>query len=157
MDERFHGLPNLVPRTVSIDTMHLVEVDSVGLEAAEACFAIADYFSCVEKTFLVGVGLSFAIHGVENLGRENDLIPAASFFGKPVADDLLGHTFAGNLSVHIGCVEKVNAGFEGGIHDRMAVLFARIGTEVHGAETETRDTKAGAAKVGVFHGWVLYG
>src|SRR5207244_6187759 len=37
--ELLHRLPHLVPRRVAVDVMHLVEVDAVGTEAAEALVA----------------------------------------------------------------------------------------------------------------------
>ena len=38
-DEEVHGLPDLVPRCVPIDVVHLVEVDVVGLQPAQAVLA----------------------------------------------------------------------------------------------------------------------
>jgi hypothetical protein len=38
-DELFHGLPDLLPRRRPVDVVHLVEVDVVGLQPAQAVLA----------------------------------------------------------------------------------------------------------------------
>src|SRR4030095_9714151 len=83
---------------------------------------------------------------------KTDLAPPPAALGEPATDDLLGDALTGLAAVHIGGVEEVDPALHGAVHDDVAVVLGRLGTEVHRAETEPAYRQAGAAKIRVLHG-----
>src|SRR5262249_39498656 len=136
-----HRLPHLVPGRVTIDVVHLVQVDAIRAEPAQAVVAgAADVVR--GETRVVRAGPHLAVH----LGREHDLLAASPALPDPPADDLLGDALARLPPVDVGGVEEVDAELERTIHDDEAVALARERTEVHRAETEPAHLEAGAAE-----------
>src|SRR6202035_2036259 len=84
-DEHLHRLPDLVPRGVPVDMVHLVQVDVVGPQPAQRRVAGA---ADVERGELPLVGPG--AHVTEQLGRQDRLPTPPAALGEPVAQDLLG-------------------------------------------------------------------
>ena len=78
-------------------------------------------------------------HVAVDLGGEDDLFPAPAALGKPAPDDLLGDAFADLPAIDIGGVEKVDAQFEGFIHDGKRIGLAGLRAEVHRAQAQPGD------------------
>src|SRR5689334_13439376 len=149
-DELLHRLPDLVPGRVPVDVVHLVEIDAIGAQAAEALVARAPDVVRGEPA----VVRPFA-HLRVDLGREDDSVPSRRVLREPAPDDLLRDALAGLPAVDVGRVEEVDAGVERAIHDREAVGLARERPEVHRAEAEAAHAQTGTAETDVVHDVVL--
>jgi hypothetical protein len=150
-DELFHRLPDLFPRRRPVDVVHLVEVDVVGLQPAQAVLAgLADVVGGEVPVVRAGA------HRLVDLGRENDPLPAPAL-GEPAADDLLRgaeallHVRGLRAAVDVGGVEEVDALFERLVHDREAGRLVGDPAEVHRPEREPADLQARASEVRVLH------
>src|SRR5437667_19315 len=89
LDEHLHRLPQLVPRRVPVDVVHLVEVDVVGAQAAQAALArLADVIGGEAPV------VRTRAHPPVDLGREDDPLAPATALREPAADDLLGDALA---------------------------------------------------------------
>ncbi len=130
--------------------MHLVEIEMVRLEAAEALFAGAPDVQS-RQARLIGPGA----HAAEDFRGEHHLLPPAAALGTPSPDDLFRDPFAHFPAVDVGRIEEVDAEVERPIHDGEAVRFGRVRAEVHGAQTEPADFQARAAEMHVLHGAVI--
>src|SRR4029077_7238066 len=144
--EHLERLPDLVPRRVPIDVVHLVEIDVVGLEAAQALVAGP---TDVQRG-RASVVRSLAQAAVD-LRRQHDALATAAALCKPAADDLLGDALARLPAVDVRRVEEVDAQLEGPVHDGAAVGFVGEGTEVHRAEAETAHLHTGTPEPDVLH------
>ena len=126
--------------------VHLVQIDEVGLQPAQAAFA---------GELDVARGKAAVVRNVAHLPvrfrRQHDLFATATALREPAANDLFGESLAFSPAVNIGGIEEVDAEFKGLVHDRKAVGFFRVPTEVHRAETERADVQAGAAEGAVVH------
>ena len=82
-----------------------------------------------------------------HLGGEHDVVAAAA--GERLADDLLRLA----ARVDVGGVDEVDAGVEGRVDDRDALVVVRVapGAEHHRPEAERGDLDAGAAERAVVH------
>ncbi len=137
--QHFHGLPDLFPGGETVDVVHLVQVDVVGLQAFERTFhGLAD----VQGGEAVVIGP--VAHAAVDLGGQDDLLAASAALGEPAPDDLFGDAFADLPAVDVGGVEEVDAEFEGLVHDGEGLFFGGLRAEVHGAEAEAGDLAAGA-------------
>ncbi len=146
LNQQLHRLPDLFPRRVAIDVVHLVKVDVVGLEAPQAPLARgADVPG--RQVILVRPLAHLAVH----LGGEHDLLAPAAPLREPAADDLLGHALALLPPVDVGGVEEVDPQLQRAIHDRERVGFGRFGTEVHRAEAEPTDLQTCPTELDVAH------
>ena len=146
LHQHFHGLPHFFPRRAAIDVVHLVEIDVIGLQAAQAFFAgAADVIGGQEA--LVG---PFA-HAPEDLGGDDDFLAPTAALREPAPDDLLGDAFAHFPAVDVGGVEEVDAQFQGAIHDGERIFFGGVRAEVHRAQTQRADFQAGAAQWDIVH------
>src|SRR5690606_16691191 len=138
LDEGVERLPQFVPGAVTVDVVHLVELDVLGPQALEAAEAVlADLVG--REAARVGVGLgaaAVALDGVEDLGGQHYGLASALPQGEPVADDLLGAARLDRPPVDVGRVEEVDAELQGAIHDREGVGLAGVPAEVHGAEAQ---------------------
>ena len=138
------ALPGFVPRAVAIDVMHLVEVDPVRLQPAQAALAVlANLVGAQAGTVAVHfrqVGL--AINRVVNLGCQDDRIAAPAALRQPASDDLFGEPAFHGPAVDIGCVKEIDAELQCPVHDLETVLFRRVPAEVHRAETDVADQDA---------------
>src|SRR5205823_1944948 len=149
-DELLHRLPDLVPGCLPVDVVHLVEVDAVGLQAAEALVARAPDVVRGEPR----VVRPLAHRGID-LGGEDDRLAAAAALREPAADDLLGDALAAAPAVDVRRVEEVDAGLARAVHEREAFALAGERAEVHGPEAEAADAQPAAAEMDVLHGRVL--
>jgi hypothetical protein len=70
-DERLHRLPDLVPRRVAIDVVHLVEVDVIGLHPDERLLTRTPDVERRQARMIRPVG-----HVPEDLGGQHDLVAA---------------------------------------------------------------------------------
>jgi hypothetical protein len=125
--------------------VHLVEVDVVGLQAAQGGVDRAADVQGGEAAIVPA-----RTHLAEDLGRQHDLValPAA---GEPAADDLLGAALVLLPAVDVRGVHEGDALLQGAVEDREGVLLRGVGAEVHRAEHESGDGGAGAAELGVLH------
>ena len=146
VDEVLHRLPHLVPRRGTVDVMHLVEVDVVGLQSTQARVAcVADVSR--RETAVVGP----VRHRAEHLRREHHLLASIPTLREPSADDRLGRARALVAAVAVCRVEEVDAVLEGTVHDDAGVVLARERTEVHGAEAQLADAQGRASESAVLH------
>jgi len=104
-DEVGEGAEGLLDVGVGARPVDLVEVDVVGLEAAQGVFDGAD-----DPAPRAALPVGVVAHGAVELGGEDDVV-AASLDG--FSDDLFG--FASGVDV--GGVDEVDAGVEGGVDD----------------------------------------
>src|SRR5437016_4585796 len=142
LDEHLHRLPQLVPRRVPVDVVHLVEVDVVGAQAAQAALArLADVIGGEAPV------VRTRAHPPVDLGREDDPLAPATALREPAADDLLGDALARAPAVHVGRVEEDDPELERAVHDGEAVALAGEWAEVHGAEAEPADPEPALAEM----------
>src|SRR5688572_30115486 len=93
--ELFHGLPEFLPGTVTIDVMHLVKIDVVCLQPTEAFFA-GPLDMKGRQSRLVGP----VAHAAIDLGGQHDLVAPPAALRQPAPDDLFGDAFADFPSIH---------------------------------------------------------
>ena len=125
--------------------MHLVQVDVIGSQAAQAVLAGFDDVVAVTAP-RVGVGV---VHFVVDFGGEKHAV-APSVLRQCFARDGLAYAPA----VHIGGVEEINALVHGPVHDANRVRFGRAAfrvAPVHAAQTQGADLYPGAPQRSVFH------
>jgi hypothetical protein len=127
---------------VRVRTVHLVEVDVVGAQPAEAVLDGPDD-PPAGVALLVGV----LAHGPVELGGEHYVVAPT---GEGLPDDLLGLT--GRVDVR--GVDEVDAGIEGPVDDADALLAGTIAdaAEHHGAEAQRADLDPGGAERAIAHG-----
>src|SRR5439155_8073029 len=143
-DELLHRLPDLFPGCFAIDVVHLVEVDPVRAEAAQALLARAPDVNRRQPD-IVRPGTHSPVH----LGGQHDAVAPAAVLCQPAADDLLGHTLAALPAVDVGGIEEVEAELERPVHDREALALRRLGAEVHRAEAEAAHLESRASELRV--------
>src|SRR6056297_2758799 len=148
------ALPDLAPRAVAIDMVHLVKVDVVGLQACQAGLAVlADLVGAEAGTVAVRFRpVSLALHRAVDLGREDDRLAPPAALGEPAADDLLRGAGLPAPAVHVGGIEEVDAELQRAVHDVEAVFLGGVPAEVHGAEAEIADFHAVVAEARVSNG-----
>ena len=151
LDERLERLENLLPRGRAVDMVHLVQIDVIGLHSLQA--RVAGKPNVLGgQAFFVGPVFEFAkAHVAIDFGSDNDALAAVAALREIPAQNLLGDTFPGFPSVHVGGVPKVDAQIKGVIHDFVRIFFGRLRAEVHGSQTQTRNLQAGSAQTGVLH------
>ena len=152
VDELLHRLPDLLPRRASVDVVHLVQVDVVGPQSTKTVLAgLADVVR--REATIVGSGA----HRLVQLGGEHDLVAAAAALGQPAADVFLGdpvtllHVGRLRAAVHVGGIDEVDTGIEGGVQHGEAVRLAGLHAEVHGAQPDPADLQTGPAQIAVLH------
>jgi hypothetical protein len=153
LDERVEALPDLVPRAVTVDVVHLVEIDPVRLQPAEAALAM---FTDLVGTEAGAIAVDFrqiglAIDRVIDLRCQYDGVAAAAALRQPAPDDFLGRPVLDVPAVNIGRVEEIDAEFQRPVHDPEAVLFRGVPAEVHRAETDIADQHPVIAQTSMFH------
>src|SRR5205823_428852 len=121
--EDIDGLVNLFPRRVAVDVVHLVQIDAIGLEPAEAAFArLADMQGAAAAI------VHASAHTALVFGGEDDLLALVTVGGEPAAEDLLRDAFvrfsAAPPSVDVGGVPEVDSLADGFGHDGVGVFFA---------------------------------
>ena len=118
LDERLHRLPHLVPRRGPVDVVHLVEVDVVGLQAAQAGVARGADVTRGEAAVVRPLR-----HRSVDLGGEHDLLASVAALREPVADDRLRRARALVAAVPVRGVEEVDAVIERLVHDHERVAL----------------------------------
>ena len=136
--ERAEGL---VEVGVRLGAVHLVEVDPVGAEPAQAVLDLADDPTAAVAP-LVGVVAEAAVE----LGGQHDVVAPAA--GEGLADD--GLRLA--RGVDVGGVDEVDARVQRVVDDPDAVVVVGVaaGAEHHGAEGQRADLHAGTPEGAVF-------
>ena len=137
--ERAQGL---VDRDVGLGAVDLVEVDPVGLEAAQRRFALLDD---VAARVALHVRV-FGVHHAVDLRGQDDVVAAAV-----ALERLAGHLFAAADAVDIGGIDEVDALIERLVDDGVRVVGRGLAAEHHAAEAEAADLDAGAAEGSEFH------
>jgi hypothetical protein len=141
VDEVTEGGKCLVHIGGGIGTVHLVEVDVIGAEPAETVLGrLGDPPAGAPAP--VGV----VPHRQAELGGQDDLVSAPL---DGLAHDGLGLT----RRVHVGRVDEVDAGVEGGLDhpDRFVVIRIAARSEHHGPEGHLADRDAGGTENPAFH------
>jgi hypothetical protein len=148
-NELVEGVERLFDGREGVEGVHVVDVDVIGLEAAQTAFDLAAQV-ITRGAFVVRA----VAHAEGGLGRDKCLI-AIAFEG--FAEDLFGATVA----VDVRGVEEIDADFKTDV-EQMAGFFyvsgapcakeISIATEGSGAEAEDGDFEAGASEDSVFHG-----
>ncbi len=123
----FHRLPDLIPGRVTINVVHLVQIDMVGFEPAQAILTCPA--NMIRRQAAV-VG-SFP-HRPIHFCREHDAL-APPALCQPAPDDLFGKAEMNFTAIAIGRVKKVDAVFQGLVHDGKAIGLAGLLAEIHGA------------------------
>jgi hypothetical protein len=104
LDEQVQGAQRLLERGLAVPLVHLVQVDVIGAQAAQAGLAAGD--DVVKGQ--AGVVRAVA-HGHPDLGGEQQLVPAAP---QDLAHDLLGLA----AGVDVGGVDEVDPGVQAHVH-----------------------------------------
>src|SRR3954451_478831 len=141
--ERSEGLLDV---GVDLGPVHLVEVDPVGLEPAQAVLDLTD-----DPAPGVAETVHVVAHPAVELGGEDDVVATAL---ERLADDRLGLA----VGVDVGGVDEVDAGVEGAADDpdAVGVVGVAVAAEHHGAEGQRADLEAGPAEGSVLaHAGVL--
>ena len=113
-DQVGQGRQRLVDIGGRIGTVHLVQVDVVGLHAPQAVIHFPD-----DPAAGVAARMGVVAHAPVGLGGQDHRVAASP---QGVADDLLG--FA--LGVHVRGVDEVDPGVQGGVDDPRAVVMVGI-------------------------------
>ncbi len=121
--------------------MYLVEIEIVGLQAAQAVFHGAEQMLARQAE----VVRPFA-HGKACLGSDDQLVAVA--VAQPAPDNLLGDA----ARVDIGCINEISAGLDKPIHHLDALGFGALASEGHGAQAKLTYFQARAAKIAIVHG-----
>src|SRR3712207_5677859 len=116
-----------VYRYARVRAVDLVEVDMIGLESPEGCFALLDYVSAVVAG---GVGV-LIVHAPVHLGGQHHAIPLAV-----AAERLPYHLLACTAAVDVGGVQKVYPRVEGPVYDFKRCRFVRASPEHHASKTQ---------------------
>jgi hypothetical protein len=147
-----HRLPDLLPRRASVDVVHLVQVDVVGLQSTQTVLARrADVVS--REAPIIGSGA----HRLVQLGGEHDLVATPATLGQPAADVFLRdpvtllHVGRLRAAVNIGGVDKVDTGVYGGVQHGEAVRLASLHAEVQSAQPDPADLQTSPAQIAVLH------
>src|SRR6185437_2850662 len=139
-----HPLPNLLPGRAARDVMHLIDIDVVGLQPAEAGFALALERERVHPTLIRPL-----THLAVNLGRQDRPLPASASLVKPSPDDLLGYSDLAHpkhLSVAVRRIKEVDPALVRAVHDSETSRLAGMRTKVHRAQTKTAHLQASPAQ-----------
>ena len=159
LDESIEGAEGLFDGGDEVVAVDLVEVDVVGLEAAEAGVdGVHDVTTGGAYVVFAGAGASVDLGGDDDAGAGDG----------EVFDGLTDRDFGPALGVDIGGVDEVDAGFDGyldeGVDVRLADLadvFPNGGVcgeirwvvagEGHGAETDLGDEETSVAESFILH------
>ena len=142
MHEVAERAQRLIDVTAGLRPVDLVEVDPVGVEPAQALLALAD-----DPSARVAARVRVFAHRRVELGGEHDVVAPAA--GQRLADDAFGLT----RRVDVGGIDEVDAGVEGGVDDRHAVVLVLVapGPEHHRPEAQRADGHSGSSQRSVLH------
>ena len=141
-DEVGEGAERLVDVRVRLGPVHLVEVDPVGAEAAEARVDLLH-----DPAARVALLVRAVAHAAVELRGQDDAVAAAA--RERLADYLLRLA----ARVDVRGVDEVDPRVERPVDDadRLVVVRVAPGAEHHRAEAERADADAGAAERAVLH------
>ena len=147
LHQGFQRTEGFLERGTAVPLVHLVEVDVVDAQAAQAGLAGPDQV-VARGAFIVGP----LTHREARLGRQHHPVSAAL---ERLTDDLLGPT----VGVDVGSVDQVDAGVEAQVELATRLLDpvgADLGelaepAQAHRAEADRGDAKPGSPQVAVFH------
>ena len=134
----------LLERGVAVPSVHLVQVDVVGLEATQTAFHLA------QDVHAGGAApIEVAAHGQPDLRGQHDVLPDAL---QGVAQESLALAEA----VHVGGVDQVDAVVQGHLHHPRGVLLAQVAhvhlaAELHAAQRHLAHDESGMSKFSVLH------
>ena len=131
-----------------VRTVHLIQVDPVGLQPTQAVLDLADDpASRVAALVRVTAFTRPHTHLTVDLGGQDDVV--ASSAGQRLTNDRLRFT----LGVDVSCVNEVDAGIQRSVDDldRNIMIGLTPGAEHHGAEAERADLHAGTSEAAIFH------
>ena len=113
----------------------------VDAEAAQAVVQLGD-----QPAARAALVVALVAHRHARLRGQHDVVAAAG-------DGLADHLFRLAVAVHVGGVDEVDPGFEGGVDDGGGLVLggASDRAEVHRAEREGADLHTGAAQGAVLH------
>ncbi len=130
VDELVQGAEGLFDGDVGVGAVHLVEVDPVGAETAEA---VVDGAGDPLRGPAPGLGVLAHLSG--ELGRDDGLVPPGA---EGLAEELLGRP----LPVDVGRVEEGHAPVEGFADHPVGLVGFDPHAEVVAAEPDDRDLEA---------------
>jgi hypothetical protein len=145
LDELVQSLERVGERRDAVRAVVLVEVDPVGLEAAERRL---DRLADVGPRAAGGLAVAEV---VAELRRQHDLVAPA---GEGAADDLLA---AAAVAVDVGGVEEGDAGVDRRVDHRARLRLVDPAAEVVAAEPHDRHLEDGAAQAARAHPGTLVG
>jgi len=127
----------------------LIQVDVVGLQAAQAVLAGRD--DVVRREVLAAVAdPGGAARGAGDLGGQHQAFACARTAGEPVAEDALGGAVGlGTCGhrIHLGRVDEVDAAFERAVEDGKGGGLVDLFAEGHGAQADRGDVQVAAAQL----------
>jgi len=141
-----HGTQSLLQRRRRIVEVEVVDIDVVGVEAAEAVIDGAVQPFAPQPPH-VGI-LAHLDHRVGDLGRQH---PAVAVLADQLSDDALG----GTEGIGVGGVDEVDAGVAPCLDDPLGCVLEDLVAEHHGAEADRRNPQSAAPESPVFHAEVL--
>jgi len=132
---------------VPVRGMRLVEIDVVGIQAAQAVLDGAHDVLAAEALAVRPVP-----HARAHLGRDHDLVARPG--AQPPADDALGDAagIAGcPPAVDVRRVDEVDAGLPGAVEHTEGLLLGGSPAKRHRAQAQLADLQPGASQLTIFH------
>lgn len=136
---------------MTIDVMHLIDVNMVGLKPSQT--VLAGFANMVSRKPAIVRARS---HRLIDFCRQNDAFTAATLL-KPATNNFLGQPRAlldiGRLfsAIHVCCINEIDTRLKRLIQNAGAGLLVGDVTKIHGSETKAADFQAGAAKMRIVH------
>ncbi|MCY1547897.1 hypothetical protein D9M68_839780 [compost metagenome] len=125
--------------------MDLIQVDDVGLQAAQAAFAGLDHAGLAHLGAQPGHAAGRACY----LGGQHEFFARARSLGEPVAENGLGGAAGfgpGGHRIHFRRVKEVDAALQRAVQDLVGIGFVDLFTKGHGAEADGGDLQAAGAQ-----------
>ena len=140
-------------RGMALGPVDLVEVDHIGLQAAQAAVAGG-------QDVLPGQARAFADPGhatgrARHLGRQHQFFAGTGVLSEPVANKGFGRATGVGRSrhgIHLGRVNEVDARFERTVQDGVRIGFTHLLAEGHGAQANRGHLQVGLTELNEFHG-----
>jgi hypothetical protein len=134
--------------------VNLVEVNHIGLQPGQTAIARGQDVGS-RQIALAAPNPGHAARGTRHLGRNHQLLAQPRARGQPVAHDDFGGVEclgSGWHGIHLGRVQKIDATFNGAVHDGECRRLVYLLTKGHGAQTDGCDMQIAAAEWDGFHG-----
>ncbi len=137
----------LVDGDIGLGAVNLVEVDIVGLQAAQRGVALLDDVTAV----IPGGEQVVIVHAPVNFGGQHDPVALAV-----ALERLADNGLAGSPAVNIGRIQKVDTGFERAVDDGKRIFFGSRPAKVHTSQTQRADRYTGSSQGAIFHEQVSF-